>query len=302
MQSYFLGANTKNGFSSLYAGFPPRQRDYLRIVKGGPGTGKSTLLKAIAKAAEDRGLGVERILCSGDPDSLDGLYLPTLCLALADGTAPHVMEPGLFGVTGDYLDLGRHFTEPFSEAEKQTLLTLQQDYREDYRLAYEKLNQAASLGWNRPLPVEDPAAEAVVRALPRRGNAGSLRRVFRSAITCRGILHAPLSDALQIIPAAPEEIRHAAGELFQRGWDLTLCPSPLDPEQPELLLVEEAKLALLASTEQGDASREQMQQAVELLARAKAKHDEMEKLYRPHIDLAALTREAERQIAANFSQ
>ena len=302
MQSYFLGANTKNGFSSLYAGFPPRRGDFLRIIKGGPGTGKSTLLKAVAKAAQERGLPVECVLCSGDPDSLDGLYLPTLSLALADGTAPHVMEPGLFGVTGDYMDLGRHFVRPFSEKEKQALLALQQDYREDYRLAYKKLGQAASQGWNSPITVQDPAAETVLHALPNQKKEGSLRRVFRSAITCRGILLSPLSAELQIIPSTPGEIRRIAGELINRGWDITLCPSPLAPEQPELLLVEEAQLVFLASAEPSEASREPMQQSVELLAKAKAKHDEMEALYRPHMDLEALTREADRQIAAIFPE
>ena len=103
MKSYFLGANSRAGFFSLYDEFPP-DGAYLHIIKGGPGTGKSTLLKTIAAAAEARGLEVQRVLCSGDPDSLDGVYVPALGSAWADGTAPHVLEPRLFGVTGDYLN------------------------------------------------------------------------------------------------------------------------------------------------------------------------------------------------------
>lgn len=302
MQSYFLGANSKYGFSSLYAGFPPRQQDYLRILKGGPGTGKSTLLKAIANAAQERGHPVEKILCSGDPDSLDGIYLPTLSLALVDGTAPHALEPGLFGVTGDYLDLGSRFVLPFSQEEKQALLALQRDSWEEYRLTYEKLGQAFSLGWNSPAPAQDHDAETVTRSLPKREKPGSIRRVFRSAITCRGILGCALPQELQLLPASPEEILQASAELSQRGWDLTLCPTPLDPAQPELLLIQEAKLAFLSSTQPTAASREPMLQAVEHLSRAKSRHDEMEAIYRPHMDLEALTREAEAQIAAIFPQ
>ena len=42
------------------------------------------------EAAEKKGLEVEYILCSGDPDSLDGVYIPALRLGYADGTAPHL--------------------------------------------------------------------------------------------------------------------------------------------------------------------------------------------------------------------
>ena len=137
MESYFLGANTKAGFSSLYGDFPPKGA-YLHVLKGislavqqgllvitgGPGTGKSSLLKAIARAARERGFAAEQVLCSGDPESLDGVYIPALRQAWADGTSPHVLEPRLLGVTGDYIDLSAYLILPFSEAEKQELLKL----------------------------------------------------------------------------------------------------------------------------------------------------------------------------------
>lgn len=302
MKSYFLGANTKNGFYSLYAGFPPGQKDYLRILKGGPGTGKSTLLKTIAAAAEKRGLAVERILCSGDPNSLDGIYLPTLSLALADGTAPHAMEPGLFGVTGDYLDLGRAFVLPFCEKEKQALLTLQKEHREQYRRAYEQLAQAASLGWNTPTPVPEGSLEAVISALPSREGPGAVRRVFRSAISCEGLLSVALPPKYQILPASPEEIAAAVSTLNLRGWSVTLCPSPLDPSLPELLLLPEASLGFLAANQPSLPSQEPMQKAISLLRQAKVLHDEMEALYRPHMDITVLTEEAQSQITQIFPE
>lgn len=88
--SYFLGANSYNGFYSLYDSFtslPEIKRLY--IIKGGPGCGKSTFMKAIATAANEAGYDVERVLCSADPDSLDGIYIPGLHIAYVDGTAPH---------------------------------------------------------------------------------------------------------------------------------------------------------------------------------------------------------------------
>ena len=106
VQHYFLGANSRDGFSSLYRFFPGSGDDYCHIIKGGPGTGKSSFMKQIGQAAEERGFDVHYVLCSGDPDSLDGVYLPALHLAWVDGTAPHVGEPRCFGVDSDYVNLG----------------------------------------------------------------------------------------------------------------------------------------------------------------------------------------------------
>ena len=71
---FFLGANSKRGFSSLYESFcDPAAGDFLWVLKGGPGCGKSTLMKRIGAAAEEIGEPVEYIHCSGDPDSLDAV-------------------------------------------------------------------------------------------------------------------------------------------------------------------------------------------------------------------------------------
>ena len=112
-QTFFLAANSGQGFFSLYDGFPG-DGVFLHVVKGGPGTGKSGFLRRIRKAAQERGLDTETILCSGDPDSLDGLCVPALRQAWVDGTAPHVTEPKIFGVTGDYVNLGRFCRLPLA--------------------------------------------------------------------------------------------------------------------------------------------------------------------------------------------
>lgn len=87
---YYLGANTPAGFYSLYDELIDleRARD-VRILKGGPGCGKSTLMRQVGETMEERGHTVEYIRCSGDPDSLDGVVIPALGAAVVDGTAPH---------------------------------------------------------------------------------------------------------------------------------------------------------------------------------------------------------------------
>lgn len=87
---FYLGANAPTGFYSLYDQLiDPAEAEDILILKGGPGCGKSTLMKHVARKAEERGLQVEYIPCSGDPDSLDAILLPERKTAIVDGTAPH---------------------------------------------------------------------------------------------------------------------------------------------------------------------------------------------------------------------
>ena len=91
---YFLGANSPTGFYSLYSELlPPETASVIYILKGGPGCGKSTLMRQVAQQAAQAGETVEYILCSGDPDSLDAILLPGKKAALVDGTAPHDTAP-----------------------------------------------------------------------------------------------------------------------------------------------------------------------------------------------------------------
>ena len=91
---YFLGANAPGGFYSLYPRLiPPEQARAVYILKGGPGCGKSTLMRRVGAMMEGEGIETEYILCSGDPASLDALLLPGLGAAIVDGTAPHGTAP-----------------------------------------------------------------------------------------------------------------------------------------------------------------------------------------------------------------
>ena len=90
---YFLGGNTVRGFVSFYSGFCREPEDFLWVIKGGPGCGKSSFMKTIGRAAEEKGLDVEYVLCSGDPESVDGVYFPALHTGYADGTARTCSRP-----------------------------------------------------------------------------------------------------------------------------------------------------------------------------------------------------------------
>lgn len=110
-EKFFLGANSYKGFISYFEQLQKREDDLqLLILKGGPGSGKSSLMKRIASFAEQKGHDISYIPCASDPDSLDAFIDRTAHFAAVDGTAPHVMDPRLPGAqqhviyTGDGWD------------------------------------------------------------------------------------------------------------------------------------------------------------------------------------------------------
>jgi len=143
-KEYFLGANTGGGFYSLYDNFL-KDGDFLYILKGGPGCGKSTFMRRIGQAAEEAGYTVEYILCSGDPSSLDGVYITDLGVAFADGTAPHVLEADFPAVQSNYVNLGVFYDQEALAPFRAEIETLIQACREKYDEAYEALTEAKVL-------------------------------------------------------------------------------------------------------------------------------------------------------------
>lgn len=109
-KSYYAAANTEKGFLSLFGEiFSPSSLSRLYIIKGGPGTGKSTFMHSIGKVAEKRGISAEYYYCSADTGSLDGVKLPSLGVAVIDGTSPHAHEPRYPGACEKIINLGENF-------------------------------------------------------------------------------------------------------------------------------------------------------------------------------------------------
>ena len=50
-------------------------------------------MKSVAAQLQEKGFDLEVFHCSSDVDSLDAIAVPSLKVAIVDGTAPHVIEP-----------------------------------------------------------------------------------------------------------------------------------------------------------------------------------------------------------------
>jgi len=89
LKKVFPGGNTSEGFYSFYDHIISPEATRIFIIKGGPGVGKSTFMRKIGEEMLSMGYNVEFHCCSSDNNSLDGVVIPEINVALIDGTAPH---------------------------------------------------------------------------------------------------------------------------------------------------------------------------------------------------------------------
>lgn len=264
----FLGANTPQGFVSFFDElYNPYEKSRALIIKGGPGTGKSTLMKEVQKKAVEKGYSVECAFCASDPKSLDGVIIPELSLCMADGTSPHVIEPKFPGAceiiinTGDFWDS----KELFERGDEIRALTLENSLHHRRSSAY--LSASGKLfSENRRLLSEyvntdkiySYAVRFVNRELPKISDApGKKKRRFLSAISPDGRVF--LSDTVKKqayrIIGVEDEFGAAAsllvdriGELaVKRGYDVFFCYCPMTPKgEAEHIIIPKAGIALIS--------------------------------------------------------
>lgn len=261
----FLGANSAGGFFSLYGGFCSGEGDFLHLIKAGPGGGKSGFMRRIAQAAADHGYDTECVLCSGDPDSLDGVYIPALHIGFMDATDPHAGEPVNFAYNSDYVNLGRLC----SRADDPRIAQMTDKYRAMYKTAYAYLAAAGSAA-NAEIPglisaetLEKVKKRAQSAALRELGGAGKKRRDgheqrrFMRCISCKGEL--ALADDVQKLckriyllddrcGLADIYLKQLHAEAKERGMGSISCLSPLCPDRLDALLLPEQAVGFVAAS------------------------------------------------------
>ena len=145
-REFFASANSYCGFKSYFDTiFNSETFDRIFVIKGGPGGGKSTLMKNVARIFEDKCEDIELFRCSSDKNSLDGVILccSGKSVALIDGTAPHERDAVIPGAVDLLINLGEAFDVDVLEDRKKDIFELNKRKKESYRLAYEKLDKSS---------------------------------------------------------------------------------------------------------------------------------------------------------------
>lgn len=246
---FFLGANTVSGYVSRFGDCIQAGGDWKVIVmKGGPGSGKSTFMKKAATKLKERGERLFIAPCPADPNSLDAVVCEDRHLMILDGTAPHPMDPPLPGIGGFIADTGRFWKESVLWENKEKIASLSAQNSRLHSRAAGYIAAAGRLlgdsrriaeGYTNKEKIEKYAESLAKKYLPKKAERSSEQVRFLSGITPAGVVYYR-STVHKLCPrvieiwdeyGASSEIllaqlrRHA----IERGHQIINCRCPMRP-------------------------------------------------------------------------
>ncbi|MEE0867717.1 MAG: hypothetical protein UIL37_05370 [Clostridia bacterium] len=262
---FFLGANSEKGFTSYFKQLQEQYSDLqLIVLKGGPGSGKSSLMKRIAKMAQRKGHNVELIPCASDPHSLDAFIDKTAMFAMLDGTAPHVEDPVLPGAVQHIAYTGSFWDTKLLRKNRYDIAYLNEKISDCHRSATAYIKAAAALMREnmsiakRSIKYSDvyALAQEIVSKFPTGHNAKVSKRLL-SAVSVGEICFfeetlTNLADKTYVIEdkwgAASDYLLKTVMEgAIGHGVDVICCPCSIIPDRIEHIIIPSEKIAISAS-------------------------------------------------------
>ena len=262
--AFFASSNGYDGFNSYFDNvFSSRNFERVFVLKGGPGTGKSTLMKKIGAYGESMGYYVETILCSSDANSLDGVILKSnnKSIAVLDGTAPHERDAIIPGATDEIVNLGEGWKTSMLQSRKSEIFDLNSKKTRYYKLAYDNLNLSSIFDRKTSAEIAKyydfkKASEAITALCKEVYTSGDGKRNIRliSSFSKDGYKRL---DTLENISDRVIRVKGKFGSEkiflsllradFQKtDMDFTMFPSPFDKNTVEAIFVEGKKIAIIA--------------------------------------------------------
>ncbi|MCW3489331.1 PRK06851 family protein [Dethiobacter alkaliphilus] len=267
---YFAGGNTCRGFHSLFHYIPEPDTKRLIIIKGGPGTGKSTLMKQVGQKAREQGMSTQLFYCSSDNESLDGLVVPALGLAMVDGTAPHVIDPKVPGAYDEILNLGDCWDVAALRPHREEIAALVKQNGEYFIQAYQYLKEAAvvmekmrylmakAMDYGALAKMTQQLLTELAAALPEKEEPTRERHLFGNAITPAGLvnLYPSIFQGVERFyqltgdPGSGKStlLKHIYETVLRAGQDVEVYHCGFDPERLDAVVIPALKTAFVKMT------------------------------------------------------
>ncbi|HML54208.1 MAG TPA: hypothetical protein PKC79_08945 [Solidesulfovibrio magneticus] len=266
----FFGCNSAEGFRTFFDFLPRLDNARIIIVKGGPGTGKSTFIGSVGKAFADQGYDLEYQHCSLDPQSYDAVVIPDIRAVVVAATGHHVFDPRNPGAVDEILNLGEYWDLDAIRPHRREIIAINEASEQKFHKVYRLLKAARLLLGNveavyaqRRDPKEiDKIAQEIVAFFPDMGiteGYGAARHAFISSITPAGEIHnvaTVLRPDTQVLALRGESgsgrspiLEKVGEEARLRGFDVEFFHRPLDPNLLDHLYLPLADLVVTTQPE-----------------------------------------------------
>lgn len=253
INDYFLGSNSKNGFVSYFNKILLPEKDRrLYIIKGGPGSGKSTLMKKLLAKFTEEGDDIEKFYCSSDPNSLDGVLSVNKKIGIIDGTAPHLVEPSIPGAFEIILNTGEGFKTDILKENFYNISALQTKINAHHKRAQGFIKAASILREQSFIKAEQYLNYDVVytmaemlpylRFLKEKGEA--FTRLLSAVSVEKVVFFGKNLESKQLVygildrfgPASHYLIKRVKKIADEKGFKHTICPCSINPERLEHII------------------------------------------------------------------
>lgn len=265
----FPGANTANGSFNFFDNIITKNINRIFCLKGGPGVGKSSLMKKIANEFLEKGYDIELHYCPSDPSSLDAVLIKELGVVLLDGTAPHIVDPKDPGAIDEIVNLGDYWNLENLEKNKVEIVECGKDISSLFRRAYKYLKSAEPIYYDIEEKYKDCMDFGQVNLLTEHfiydlfKNASSTgiyqkeRHLFGTAITPVG--HVDYADS---ILSGVSKIYHLSGNIgtgkttflkrvcdkaIKKGMEVEVYHYPLIKDKLETIIIKDLDIGITTS-------------------------------------------------------
>ncbi|NLP44543.1 MAG: ATPase [Peptococcaceae bacterium] len=268
----FPGGNTSEGFFSYYQYLLEKGTKRVFVIKGGPGVGKSTLMKKVGKKMLELGYDVELHHCSSDDHSLDGIAIIPAGIVMVDGTAPHIIDPKYPGGLDEIINMGDYWNVEAMQLNSTKIVATTNEVSRLFARAYRFLAAARSIaediiamhkqcmdfaGANRILALFERILAESTYSTESLDTNGHERHLFSSAYTPNGFidftdtilqdiqqiyyLHGPMGSGKTTL------LRKIADRAIEKGLDVEIYHTPLIPAKIGTVLIPALNLGVTSS-------------------------------------------------------
>lgn len=194
---FFMCADASSGFVSLAEGVIRKENDRVFAISGGPGVGKSSMIKKSLESFAELCNNVEVVHCAKDPHSLDAAFFHDKNFALVDSTPPHTINPKYPGICESSVDLTASLDEAVLSKSSDEIKSLFDEECECRERCSRYLGAAAStlaeihdiaLQFVKAKKLEGFCQRLTQKLFPKLDEEGSDTPRFLSAVTGEGVV------------------------------------------------------------------------------------------------------------------
>lgn len=266
-RQYLIASNTSDGFVSFSHNFL-RDAERVYILKGGPGCGKSTFLKRIGEDILKEDFSVDFINSPSDANSIDGIFIHDIRVAIVNGTAPGVIDPKYPGAIDRLLDFGEYWDIDYLRNNKDEIKRYTDEIESNYKELFKYLRNAKLVHdrWEKEYlkGMDFKKAEEITKSLIEnlieegKESRGKEFHRFSGAMTPQGNInfYEILTEGIKnryIVKGRPGTgkstmTRKIAKAALEAGYDVEYYHCAFDPESIDMIIIPVLSFAILDGT------------------------------------------------------